>query len=195
MDGMGCVVHSTTTATLLRLTPFEHHRHHPHIHVPLQCRADRNAINITLNSFGTPLNEASMRDSQRRNLYPSIGYMYPAGTELLCKVDEEAKLADAVRSFPAYFRIFDKFMNAGPDDTSIDDDFFRHEVMGYEMAFEGQMHLGVFYAYVKLKEQEIRNLVWVCECILQKRKDKIGNYIPLFSKSSEWRCDSTRKMA
>ena len=86
-------------------------------------------------------------------------------------------------------------MNAGPDDTSIDDDFFRHEVMGYEMAFEGQMHLGVFYAYVKLKEQEIRNLVWVCECILQKRKDKIGNYIPLFSKGSEWRCDSTRKMA
>jgi V-type H+-transporting ATPase subunit d len=40
----------------------------------------------------------------------------------------------------------------------------------------------MFYAYVKLKEQEVRNLVWICECILQRRKDQINKYIPIFSK-------------
>lgn len=155
----------------------------------LKTRADRNAILLTLFSFGSNIKD------ERRVLYPSIGHLYPAGTELMCLADEEAKLLDAVRSVSAYTKIVDKFMNAGPDDSSIDDDFFRHEVMNFELAFESQSHMASFYAYVKLKEQEIRNLVWIAECILQRRKDKISNYVPLFSKSAEWRCDSTRKLA
>jgi V-type H+-transporting ATPase subunit d len=45
----------------------------------LRARADRNAINITLNSFGTPLNDPNERDTTRKSLYPSIGELYPAG--------------------------------------------------------------------------------------------------------------------
>lgn len=51
----------------------------------------------------------------------------------------------------------------------------------------GQMQYAVFYAFVKLKEQEMRNLVWISECIIQRRKDNIGKYIPIFSRSSPWR--------
>ena len=91
--------------------------------------------------------------------------------------------------------IFDKFLNSTPGEFSIDDEFYRHEVKMYELAFESQMHLGVFYAYVKLKEQEIRNLVWIAECILQRRKDQISNFIPVFSNNAEWRAESTRKGA
>merc|ERR1719157_440555 len=39
----------------------------------LKVRADTNAINITLNSFGTSLNEPAMRISDRKRLYPSVG--------------------------------------------------------------------------------------------------------------------------
>ena len=159
----------------------------------LRAKADRNAINITLNSFGTPLNDPTMRETDRRRLYPSIGELYPAGTELLTKVDEDAKLVQALSSYPFYRAIFDKFLNASPDEFSIDDEFYKGEVRLYELAFESQMHMGVFYAYIKLKEQEIRNLVWISECILQRRKDQIANYIPIFSSASEWRCESTRK--
>lgn len=43
----------------------------------LRVRADTNAINITLNSFGTPLNEPAMRTSDRKRLYPAVGNLYP----------------------------------------------------------------------------------------------------------------------
>jgi V-type H+-transporting ATPase subunit d len=159
----------------------------------LRARADRAAINITLNSFGTPLNDATMRDTERKKLYPSIGELYPAGTELLSKADDDVKLGQAVSSFPQYHAIFEKFLNSSPEEFSIDDEFYKREVRMYEMAFESQMHFGCIYGYVKLKEQEIRNLVWISECILQRRKDQISNFIPVFSPSSEWRAESTRR--
>jgi len=47
------------------------------------------------------------------------------------------------------------------------------------MSFEQQFNYGVFYSYFKLKEQEIRNILWIAECILQDHKQDINHYIPL----------------
>ena len=45
---------------------------------------------------------------------------------------------------------------------------------------------GMFYAYVKLKEQETRNLEFLCECVMQGRTDQM-KVVPIFSRSAKWR--------
>jgi len=151
----------------------------------LNVRADTNAINITLNSFNTPLNEPAMRASDRKRLYPAVGHLYPAGTTLLADVSNEEELGNVLSLFPSYSSIWN--VHSGAADKSIDDAFYERDVQMLELAFEGQMHFASFYAYVKLKEQEIRNLVWISECILQQQKDEINKFVPVFSQHAPWR--------
>lgn len=151
----------------------------------LKVRADTNAINITLNSFNTSLNEPAMRTSDRRKLYPAVGYLYPAGTSMLTDVSSEEELGRVMALFPQYSSIWS--VHSSDAEMSIDDAFYERDVQSLELAFESQMHFGCFYAYVKLKEQEIRNLVWITECILQAQKDEINKFVPVFSSHAPWR--------
>lgn len=157
----------------------------------LKVRADTNAINITLNSFGTPLNEPAMRASDRKRLYPAVGHLYPAGTSMLADVADEDELGRVLELFPQYSAIWN-IHAGGSGDKSIDDAFYERDVQQLELAFEGQMHFATFYAYVKLKEQEIRNLVWISECILQQQKDEINKFVPVFSMNAPWRAKKAR---
>ncbi|KAL7444203.1 hypothetical protein ACHAXM_009320 [Skeletonema potamos] len=157
----------------------------------LKVRADTNAINITLNSFGTPLNEPAMRASDRKRLYPAVGHLYPAGTSMLADVGDEDELGRVLDLFPMYSSIW-HIHSAGSDGKSIDDAFYERDVQMLELAFEGQMHYASFYAYVKLKEQEIRNLVWISECILQQQKEEIHKFVPVFSFNAPWRAGSNK---
>lgn len=156
----------------------------------LNVRADTNAINITLNSFGTPLNDPIMRASDRKRLYPAVGHLYPAGTSMLTNVSNEEEMGNVLQLFPQYSSIWS--VHSSEAEMSIDDAFYERDVQTLELAFESQMHFGIFYAYVKLKEQEIRNLVWITECILQAQKDEINKFVPVFSSHAPWRASSKR---
>ena len=39
--------------------------------------------------------------------------------------------------------------------------------------FAQQFHYGIFYAYLKHREQEVRNLMWLSECIAQGKSPRI----------------------
>ena len=61
------------------------------MHTLLQFEADRRSINITLNSFGTELNQ-----DDRAKLYPKLGLLYPEGTDKLAHADDQDQVRNAV---------------------------------------------------------------------------------------------------
>lgn len=150
----------------------------------LKQRADKIAISITVNSIGTTLNDANMRQT-RASLFPSFGYLYPAVTSRLIDVTDEASIDRALDINPVYSKLWQRVMNNS--EKTVDDIFFERDTYELEYGFEGQMHMAVYYSYVKLKEQEIRNITWIAECILQNKREEIYNFIPIFSENAPFR--------
>jgi len=158
----------------------------------IKFEADCMTIQIIYNSLNNPdLNKQSERESGRRALCPNIGYLYPDYEQQLNKVYDLLTLRQAVESFPMYKNMLarvpdpanEKEMKSA-DMKTLDDMMYEIGILKYSMAFDQQFHYGAFYAYLKLKEQEIRNIVWLSEMVnIQKAKDetawrKYENLIP-----------------
>ncbi|RMZ92119.1 hypothetical protein DV736_g595, partial [Chaetothyriales sp. CBS 134916] len=155
----------------------------------LEFEADRRAINITINSFGTELSK-----DQRKKLYPEFGKLYPEGSLMLSRADDLEGVSLAVSGVGDYKRFFDEVGfnqggglgagnlagGVGTDQKSLEDLFYQKEAELSKLVFTYQFTDAVIYAWVKLREQEIRNITWIAECIAQNQKDRIGNYISVF---------------
>ena len=68
----------------------------------------------------------------------------------------------------------------GEEPRTLEEHFFDHEVGLCKEAFDHQFTFAIFYAWSRLKEQEIRNLIWIAECINQGQRQNIHNYISIF---------------
>ncbi|KAF8456710.1 vacuolar ATP synthase subunit D [Terfezia claveryi] len=147
----------------------------------LAFEADRRAINITLNSFGTELSK-----QDRPKLYPSFGKLYPEGTLMLSKADDIEGVRAAVEGVAEYKMFFEQGgfgpggMMGGQQPKSLEDLFYHKEMEIAKMAFTQQFTYAIVFAWVKLREQEVRNITWIAECIAQNQKERIGNYISVF---------------
>lgn len=139
----------------------------------LAFEADRRTINITLNSFGTELSK-----EQRARLFPTIGRLFPEGNNALARaedVDSVKVAVEHIAEYKAFFDAAEKGLTTHADDngidlaagagdaegTSLEDEFYKHEMRINLGSFLQQFQYSVFYSFIRLKEQEIRNLVWV----------------------------------
>ncbi|KAJ2779351.1 H(+)-transporting V0 sector ATPase subunit d [Coemansia javaensis] len=147
----------------------------------LRFEADRRTVNITINSFGTELSK-----DDRTRLYPRLGNMYPEAQTRLARADDMDQVKAILEQYSEYKSMIVGVSLHAPADgdgrgaQSLEDRFFGKEVQLNKDAFEQQFHYGVFYSWLRLKEQEIRNVVWIAECISQQQKDKVGSYTAIY---------------
>jgi len=156
----------------------------------LKKEADFRVLMVTLNAMNTHLGSEDNLKTQRNPLYPKFGYLYPEGAKALYQAWNEASIKSALEPYKEYNDLYESvksFYDTEQDKSSIagmmsiEDEIYKRNVSLYEMAFEQQYHFGILYAWIKLKEQEIRNIRWIANMIVLGTKDQIENTIvPIF---------------
>lgn len=141
----------------------------------LEFEADRAVITITANTCG-------MRDlhpEDRRKLYPNIGTLIDIHDDLSVCEDED-QLKEKLKRFPEYYDLFDdsRAMEGGAK-KSVEKKFQDRAVDLYKDCMMRQFQYGVFYGWVKLKELEVSNLIWISECIVQGMKSRVHEYVQI----------------
>lgn len=140
----------------------------------LSFQADRRTIVIAVNSLYT-----DMQPKIRESLFPTCGKLCPIVRRLLASSTDFEQVRVTVSKSMTYAGVFNNIERDTDNLITLDDRFLMLEAKMHVNSFLQQFHYGVFYSYLKLKELECRNIVWIAECISQRQNDKINAYIPI----------------
>jgi V-type H+-transporting ATPase subunit d len=139
----------------------------------LAFEADRAVITITANTCGVK----DITPDDRKRLYPNIGTLEALQDDIKYAEDEE-QLKEKLKRFPEFYSMFDDGRGMDGHKKSIEKKFVEKSVELYKDAMMRQFQFGVFYGWVKLKELEVHNLIWIAECITQNMKSRIHEFTP-----------------
>ena len=141
----------------------------------LTFEADRLVVTVAANTCGMK----DLHPADRRKLFPNFGTLTPMHDEL-STVDTLEMLADRLKnSYPEYADLFEDSRSAasGAGGKTLEKKFQEKAVEVYRDALQRQFQFGVFYGWVKLKELEVQNLMWIAECITQHMKTRVHEYV------------------
>ena len=134
----------------------------------LKYEADCQTIQIVYNSLAY---NNQFQEEERKKVIPYFGFLYPEITAQLIKCNSLEQLRQILQPFPDYYELVKEIPDPKKLDEfglqsglkSLDDLMFKESMKRYSFAFEQQFHFACFYAYIKIKEQEIKNIMLLAD--------------------------------
>ena len=134
----------------------------------LKYEADCQTIQIVYNSLAY---NNQFQEEERKKVIPYFGFLYPETTTQLIKCNSLEQLKQILQPFPDYYELVKEIPDPKKLDEfglqsglkTLDDLMFKESVKRYSIAFEQQFHFACFYAYIKIKEQEIKNIMLLAD--------------------------------
>ena len=134
----------------------------------LKYEADCQTIQIVYNSLAY---NNQFQEQERKKVIPYFGFLYPETTTQLIKCNSLEQLKQILQPFPDYYELVREIPDPKKVDEfglqsglkTLDDLMFKESVKRYSIAFEQQFHFACFYAYIKIKEQEIKNIMLLAD--------------------------------
>ena len=134
----------------------------------LKYEADCQTIQIVYNSLAY---NNQFQEEERKKVIPYFGFLYPETTTQLIKCNSLEQLKQILQPFPKYYELVKEIPDPKKLDEfglqsglkTLDDLMFKESMKRYSIAFEQQFHFACFYAYIKIKEQEIKNIMLLAD--------------------------------
>lgn len=158
----------------------------------LAKEADLRALSVVLNSpTDQDARNAATAElaSIREHLFAGFGTLYPSFVRAVVSEGDEDSIRRTLAPFRGLMNIYeqgralaDPHMDRSGNSKlmSVEDLLFQARVAACEEAFSQMMQFGVFYSYIVLKEQEVRNLIWIADMLVLNEKSHINEIVHIF---------------
>jgi len=142
----------------------------------LSFEADRLVISVAANTAGMK----DLMPEDRKKLFPNFGTLVDVHEEL-CSVTSSEQIGERLKNtFPEFAELFEDSRGIDASSSkSVEKKLATRAVEVYRDAMSVQFQYGVFYGWIKLKEVEVSNLVWISECITQSMKHRVHEYVAI----------------